>query len=108
MNLKNLIKMCSIICDKHIAKNPNACLTFENNKYLYTDIKKELDNLCGWCFPMETKEIRRCVFCSNCKNYLPGAQAVHNHPNVKVQFICKLDKMPKKPDHYCGYGERND
>lgn len=103
MDLKSLFKICSMICDKHIAKNPQACIAYEGRKYLYTTIKQDLENLLGWCYPMDTREIKKCVMCSKCRHYQPATKTSTNHQSVT--FICDLDKMPKKPNHYCGYGE---
>lgn len=103
MDLKELFTLCSMICDKHIAKNPNACITLDDTKHRYVDIKDDLDNLIGWCYPMDTKEIKKCVMCSKCRHYkvvnkLSSGRSV-------VTFVCDLDKLPKNKDHFCGYGE---
>lgn len=106
MDLKELFTLCSMICDKHIDKNPNACVSLNGTKHLYTDIKQDLENLLGWCYPMDTKEIKKCVMCSKCRHYTPTNRL--SQGRTIVTYVCDLDKMPKKHDHYCGYGEEKD
>ncbi len=105
MNLKDLFEICSMICDKHIDRNPMACVVYEDNKILYTDIKQELNNLKDWCFPMDSKCIKKCTLCKDCKHYVAYTKSTYNHPKASVAYMCDLDNLPKKADHYCGYGE---
>lgn len=99
MDLKILFTLCSKICDKHIDKNPEACISLDRNKYSYTDIKQALENVKSWCYPIDTASIKKVTLCSNCKHY----QEIKNG-KVKT-WQCDKDNTPKSKDHYCGYGE---
>lgn len=103
MNLKTVFEICSQICDKHIDKNPNACITYEDKRIPYTDIKHELDNIKEWCYPTESNNLRKCTYCQDCKHYKPYT---HIQGGTKVTvYRCSFDNLPKQPEHFCGYAE---
>ena len=100
MNLKDLYEMCSLICDKHLAKNADACLTYKDQKIPYSMIKEELEKVRDWCYPLETRNIKKCTFCKDCIHYKSYTQASRAHI-----YMCSLDMKPKEKTHYCAYGE---
>lgn len=102
MNLKDVFQICCDICDKHIEKSPKACIRYGDDLIKYTDLRAELETIKDWCYPMETKELRKCIFCRNCTHYKPYTH-IQGGSKVTV-YRCDLDNLPKQPNHYCGYG----
>lgn len=100
MTLKMLFDVCSKVCDKHIAKNENACVTYNNEQVKYTEIKEELEKVRDWCYNMSTTNLRQCTQCKDCKHYL-----VTKTVTKGVQSTCELDNQYKPPEHYCGFAK---
>lgn len=99
MTLKKLFDVCSMICDKHIAKNENACVTYQNEQVRYTEIKAEIEKVRDWCYNMNTSNLKQCTNCQSCVHYKTLAKG------TQITSSCELDNLPKAPDHYCGYAK---
>ena len=106
MTTKDVFEICSMICDKHINKNPDACFKYNDKQYLYTDFKAELDKLKEWLYPVNTHCVKLTVDCQHCIHY-KSYQHIESGTSVRT-MRCNLDNLPKQPNHYCGYGEESE
>lgn len=103
MTIKDVFEVCSMICDKHINKNPNACFTYQGKQYSYADFQAELNKFKEWVYPVNTHSVKLCVDCKHCIHY-KSYQHIEGGRSVST-MRCALDNLPKQPTHYCGYGE---
>lgn len=103
MTLKMLFDICSMICDKHIAKNENACVSYKDEQVRYTEIKSELEKVRDWCYNMNTTNLRQCTQCKDCAHYLITGTITKGEPKTKA--TCELDNQYKSPEHYCGFAK---
>lgn len=84
MILKDLFGLCILICDKHISKNLNACISYKEKRIPYTEIQNELQKVQSWCCPsINTSNLVKVVRCKDCKHRCKG----------------------KAPNDYCSDGE---
>lgn len=106
MNLKTLFEACSIVCDKHIAKNEAACVRLGEELIPYTELKAEIEKLKEWCYPkLDTSTIKQIVNCRNCAHYKMCTRTIPNNPKPQVTFVCGLDNTPKPAEHYCSFAK---
>lgn len=99
MTLKKLFDICSMICDKHIAKNEKACVTYQEEQVRYTEIKSELEKVRDWCYNMNTSNLKQCTECKDCIHYKTMAKG------TQVSQFCELDNQQKPPVHYCSFAK---
>lgn len=100
MTLKKLFDVCSMVCDKHISKNPDACVTYKDEKVRYTEIKEELEKVRDWCYNMNTTKLRQCTQCKDCVHYKITATV-----SKGVTNSCELDNQYKPPEHFCSFAK---
>lgn len=106
MNLKTLLSACSIVCDKHIAKNEQAIVRVEDNPILYTDLKAEIEKVKEWCYhDFDTDTIKQIIPCKKCVHYKMCTTCVPGKPKPQVTYRCSFDNEVKQPTHFCGYAK---
>lgn len=107
MKLNTLFEACSLVCDKHIAKNENACVRISDDTLIpYTELKCEIDKVRDWCYPdLATERLKKIVTCKECVHYNMCTTIIPNNPKPQVTHRCRLDNEIKDGNHFCGYAK---
>ena len=109
MKLLDLFKACSLVCDKHIAKNENACVRMDDALIPYTELKAEIEKVKDWCYPdLATEKLKKIVPCKECAHYKMCTTMIANNPKPQVAYRCSFDNDTKPANHYCSYAVPKD
>lgn len=104
MKLKTVFTTCSRICKVMSKSHPDRGMQTDEGWVSLSDLSKELDNLCNWCYK-DTIDVQKVVRCKNCVHYKKFKCNKEKHPYDHTSvMMCKMTKTRREPDFFCSEG----